>query len=264
MTTSSWYSTGYDAAHKEEARMQSMREPRRFWMPAGSSRQLVTVDEVPFNIREHNAKLNGNWRNWHTCNRGFEDSCFSCVTLGEKTAAFTAYLTIVDCSEFVDKKGNKYQFEVKLIGGKLMTAKKWERKRSDLADEQLTFAGMRWKVHRENDKAPSTGDEWTASGPVTDHAKLFAVANYQGKKLSDLWDRAEQNEDAMKVLSATFQLQLDPNGKLVRRVPAFNYMELLKPKGNVYAKDLLNNATPSDDEDEGSGGGKGAEDDIPF
>jgi hypothetical protein len=99
---------------------------------------------------------------------------------------------------------------------------------------------------------------------------MFAVANYRGKKLSELWDKAEQAADAMAYVQRTFQVEME-GAKLVRRVPAFNYMELLKPRGNAWAKDLLagisrEEALPRDGDGDGAGddSGSGAEEAVPF
>jgi len=261
----SWHSTGFDGISKEEQRIASMSGPRRLWIPAGQGKLLALVDDEPFCVYEHNAKINGRWDNHHTCNEGFEDSCESCERLGKRSKAYTGYLTTVDCSEYIDKKGNKYQYEVKLIGGKLSQLKKWKRKK----DDRGSLVGM-WKVHREDDKKPVTGDEWEWSKAIEDQAKFFALANYKGKKLSEWWDKADANEEARKLLAMTFQLETGEDGKLVRVVPAFNYMEVLQPRGNQFVKDLLGGVTreeatgQTDDSTSTGGDGGGSEDDVPF
>lgn len=258
-----WYNTGYDGVAKEEQRLQSMSGPNRLWLPAGAGRLIVLVDDEAFCINEHNAKINNSWRNHHTCNKGFDDPCFSCQHLGEKSKAYTGYLTCVDCTEWTDKKGNKYQYEIKLVGGKLGLLKKWQRKRQDKGS--LVFT--KWKLHREDDKKPSTGDEWEFDGAVQDQDKLFTLVNYRGKKLSELWDKAEQNAESMSFLKRIFQVETESDGKLVRRVVPFNYMEVLKPRGNAWAKDLLSGVSREDALGKGDGddsSGKGEEEYVPF
>lgn len=268
--STSWYNTGYEGVNKEEQRLASLSGPRRFWMQAGSSRSVALVDDDPFCIHEHNAKLNGRWDNQHTCMKNIEDPCESCARLGEKSRYYIGYLTMVDCTQWIDKKGNKYQFEVKLVGGKLGTLKKWRRKKEDRGSMVATM----WKVHREDDKKPSVGDEWEFDKTISDQEKMFALANYKGKKLSELWDKAEENEEAMTTLKRVFQLESDPETdgkKLIRQVPAFNYMECLKPRGNAFIKDMLGGvtkeeATGQDDskDNNSSTSTGGSEDDVPF
>jgi len=262
----SWYNTGYDGVSKEEARIQASRGPSRVWIKGGTGKDLVLVDGEPFCIYEHNAKIDGNWRNHHTCMRGFEDPCLSCETLGAKSRYYCGYLTAVDCSLWEDKKGNKYQFEVKLIGGKLGQLKKWKRKQeSREEDGKGGLAMTKWKVFREDDTKASTGDEWEADGEVTKPEKLFEVANYRGKLLSEMWDEAEKEEPKMVALKKIFQLEFDDDGNLVRKVVPFNYMEVLKPRGNQFVKDMLRGASTDDDTNsDKSGGAGGSEDDVPF
>jgi len=264
-----WYSTGYGGVAKEEQRIQSSQGPSRFWMPAGASKDIVLVDDDPFCVNEHNAKINNNWRNHHTCNKGLEETCFSCTHLGEKSKAFTGYLTMVDCSLWEDKKGNKYQYELKLIGAKLGLLKKWERKKK----EKTSLVLSRWKVHREDDKKASTGDEWESMGVVEKPDKLFELANYRGKKLPEWWALAESKADIMAYVKHTFQVEVGEDGKLVREIPIFNYMELLAPRGNAWAKDLMSGTTREEAMPEfgaapagasDTNGGIGAEDDVPF
>lgn len=259
-----WYNTGYDGINKEEQRIQSMSGPNRLWIPAGSGRDLVLVDDDAFCIYEHNAKINGSWRNHHTCNQGFEPSCESCVRLGDKSKAYTGYLTCCDCTLHTDKKGNKYQYELKLVGAKLGLLKKWRRKK----DERGSIAMTKVKIHREDDKKAATGDEWEFGEVVKDPKKLFELANYRGKKLTELWDKAEENEQAMKLLKQVFQLQVNEDGSLVRTLVPFNYMEVLKPRGNAWVKDMLGGRSRDELQgkgDEGEGGAASSnEDDIPF
>jgi hypothetical protein len=267
--TPSWYNQGYDGINKEEQRLQSLSGPQRLWLPPGTGRDLVLVDDEAFCIYEHNAKINGNWQNEHTCMKGVEDPCESCVRLGERSRYYIGYLTVVDCTLYVSKKGNKYQYELKLCGAKLGMLKKWRRKK----DERGSLVMMKTKVHREDDNKPSTGDEWEYVKPVEDHDALFSVANYKGKKLSELWDKAEENEQSMDLLKQIFQLDFDDEGRLLRRVVPFNYMEILKPRGNDFIRQLLGGVTreeatgQSEDGDNGKkdvSAGSGGEDDVPF
>jgi hypothetical protein len=257
----SWYNSGYDGINKEEQRLQSLSGPNRLWMPPGTGKDLVVVDDEAFCIHEHNAKLNGHWRNQHTCNKGLEDACESCSRLGDKSKAYVGYLTMVDCSLYTDKKGNKYQYEVKLVGAKIGILKKWRRKKEERGSLVLTKV----KTHREDDKKSSIGDEWEFGETVKDEAKIFELANYKGKKLSELWDKADANEQTKKLLGLTFQIDTGPDGKLVRRVVPFNYMEVLKPRGNEFVRDLLGGVTK--EEALGSDDKKSdvvSEDEIPF
>lgn len=258
-TGASWYKTGFDGIGQEEQRIASLSGPSRLWVPPGTGRSVVLIDDDPFCIYEHNAKINGNWRNWHTCLKGGDSGCISCTQLGERSRYYIGYLSGVDCTQTTDKKGNKYQYEVKLVGGKLGLLKKWRRKKED----RTTMVMTTWKVFREDGKKPGTGDEWEYERDVDKPDKLFEVANYRGKKLSDLYDKAEAEATAMTILKRTFQVEFDDNGKLLRRVFPFNYMEVLAPKTPEFLKDMIRGAS-LDDSSGGDGGSGGGEEDVPF
>lgn len=262
----SWYSTGSSGINQEEQRLAAVYGPNRLWVKPGTGIEVILADDETFNIQEHNAKLNGNWRNHHTCEG---TGCESCLRLGPKSRAYTGYLTAVNCTAWVDKKGNKHQYELQLCGGKLDIQKKWRRKK----EEHGSLILRRIKVHREDAKKSAVGDEWTIGEAVKDEAKLFSLLNYKGKLLSEMYDTAEKNaangdQTAMAIVMRTFDVK-PVEGVLPRKVPTFNYMEVLKPRGNEFIKGLLGNLTREQlmaaAEGTGSGGeGGAAEDDIPF
>jgi hypothetical protein len=225
----SWYETGFDGVNKEEERLASLSGPFRLWLPAGKSNEVVLVDDVPACIYEHQWKMNGHWRNWFTCLQGTgEENIVCCKEGGEKSRSYVGYITIVQCTESKDKKGNKYQFDLQLLGAKLKILKKLRRKK----EERGSLAFCRYNITREDSNSPSCGDDFQLVDEVKDHDKLFGVANYKGKKLVELYDKAEANPIDMAKLMRTFDVQFtdDTKTKLVRRVPHFNYMEIFKPK----------------------------------
>jgi hypothetical protein len=257
----SWYDTGYGGINREEDRIANMSGPFRLWIPPGKTNQVVLIDDTPVAIYEHQWRMNGRWTNFYTCLQGVDDPV-CCAEGGEKTRSYIGYYSIVQCTETVDKKGNKYQFELQLLGAKLKILKKLKRKK----EERGSLAFLQFKITREDDKSPSCGDEFEAQSEVTDHAKLFSLANYRGKKLSELFDKAEGNPESMARLRRTFQLAFEKDEKtLVRRVPQFNYFELLKPKS---ADDLrrLFKTTKIEDKDDKSGSSSTGSDgsDVPF
>jgi hypothetical protein len=246
-----WYNTGYDGIGKEEQRIESLHGPNRIWIPVGQSKEVVFVDQEPACIYEHNAKINGHWRNWHTCLQGMHEECPSCEQLGEKARYYIGYVTVVDLSLWVDKRGNKFQYELKFLGGKLSTLKKWKRKVSDFGG----LTGKRVRIHRDSSDDPNTGGEFEVLSPVKDPDKLFSLVNFKGKKLSEMFDAAESKPEEMERLLRFFQgIEKDEDGRLIRRVPAFNYMHLLKPRFPAEIRALLKGASLDSDGKFRSGG----------
>ena len=262
MAGNSWYNTGFQGMAQEQARLDSSYGPPRFWVKPGETKDLVFIDDEPVCVHEHNPKIDGKYQNNFTCVSGIHDDVVCCMKLGLQSRYYIGYLTIVDCSEWSDGKGNKHQFEMRLIGAKLRTLKKFRRKK----DDRTTLIGCMYRAAREDDKSSSCGDEFEFQRQV-DMDKLFTVATYKGKKLVDLWAEAEGDAEKMVSLQRVFQLKPDANGKLPRMVPLFNYMEALKPKTPAELRILLG-AAEVDDRSRGGGsrGGSGTtgEDSIPF
>jgi len=168
------------------------------------------------------------------------------------------YLTIVDCSKWLDKKGNEHQYELRLFGAKMGTLKKLRRKKEDKG----TLVAAMYKSTRESSDSASVGDELEFQRSV-DLEKLFSVTNYRGKKLSDLWDEAEANGEAMVKIQRTFAIK-PVEGKLARVVPAFNYMEVLKPRAPQELRLALGQVEQDDSDPTTPSSGGVKQDQTPF
>jgi hypothetical protein len=278
----SWLNTGYDGIKQEDQRLAALYGPNRFWMPAGvPPKEVVFVDAKPATLYEHNPNLNGDWKNWLTCQLNCFDEVVCCEILASRDYGryFVGYYTVVDCSEWIDKKGTKYQYELKFFPAKQKTLKKFEIKHKDRLAEQekegqpLTgVAGCLYKASRADAKSPTCGDEFEFKRMVN-MEKLFDLANYKGKKLSDLFAKANESTEAMEALKRTFAVELDENGKVKMKLVPFNYEQLLKPHTPAEMRTLLGSAKIAPREPDGSdgggssggstGGGK-ADEDIPF
>ncbi len=251
----SWYQAGYEGIAKEEQRIATASGPNRLWMPAGSKRELIFVDPEPIAIYEHQAKINGSWKNFFTCLRGIEDTCPGCEELGEKTRYYVGYYTAVDATGWTDKKGNKHQFEACLVPAKLKSLKKLKRKgqdRTEAGGEGLR--GCLFSAARDDDKDPAIGSEFEYVRTV-DLDKLFQTAMYKGKRLVELWDKAEADSNALVTLQKIFQVRMH-EGKPVREMVPFNYMEVLKPLGTKDFRAAIKGAD--------TGGDAVGADDVPF
>lgn len=235
-----WYNQGYDGLKEEEARMASLGTPDRLWIPPEASKDLIFLDDEPFTLFEHNPKMNGSFKNWMTCLRGVEEEAPCCELLGMKTRYMAGYYTVIDCSEYTDKKGKKHQYEIKFLLAKLKTMKKLKMKK----ETRGSLTGCVFKATRFDDKSPACGDDFEFVRQV-DLDKVFPHVSYRGKKLVDLFakaslslkegaDNTAANEAKARILN-TFQAALSDAGDLVAKLTPFNYMEQLKPQS---VKDL--------------------------
>lgn len=259
----SWYSSGYNGLQQEEQRQLQSQRPDHFWMPAGGKKQFVFVDDQPVTIYEHNPKIDGDFKNWTTCLQGCYDDVACCTLMGSDTRYFVGYYTVIDLSEYVDKKGNKHQYGIKLLPAKSKTLKKFQRKQS----EKGSLVGAIYQAVREDTKSPNVGDEFEFQRQA-DLEKLFPLVNYRGKKLSEMFTLAAQDASAMTRLKHTFELKTDDAGALLPVIPKFNYGTLLYPRDSKDIRSWL--AGKSIDKDSGfgqtGGGAKGgsADESIPF
>jgi hypothetical protein len=229
-----WYDTGYEGIKREEERLQSLSGPMRFWMPPEASKQVIFLDDEPFSVYEHNPKLNGSWQHQFTCLQGVYDNPICCSKLKDYPRYYVGYFTIVDCTEWTDKKGNKYQYDLKLFPAKIRTLKKLRRKK----EERGSLIGCLYKATREDSTSPVVGDEFEFVREV-DLDKVFEVARYKGKLLSELWTKAEAGgEDGISALKRIFQVQIK-EGRVVPSLVPYNYFTLLEPKSPKDIEELL-------------------------
>lgn len=219
-------------------------------------------------IHEHNPKIDGGFQNWITCLQGAVDEgeVVCCLKLGTRSRYFAGYCTLVDCTEWTDKRGAKHQYEMSFMHMKLNSLKKLRRKK----DDRGTMVGTMWAFTREGEQSAGCGDDWEYKRDV-DMEKLFAFTSYRGKRLTDIWAEAESNPEAMARVQRAFQIKPDENGKLPLVIPAFNYFELLKPKSPKELRILLGNAEVGATQASSTGGSGGTpatggvdEDQIPF
>lgn len=229
----SWYNQGYTGIAREQERQDELQGPQRFYVPADKQKEIVFIDDDPFCVYEHNPKIGGSFRNWITCLQGANDDVACCKILGPNSRYYCGYLTIVDCSKWLDQKGNEHQYELRLIQAKMRTLKKFERKKADRG----ALAGSLFRVSRDDDRSPSCGDDFEHL-KEGDLEKLFEVACYRGEKLSALWKEAEEKPESMARIRKTFQVE-PVDGQLPRVIPQFNYLQVLKPKGPTDLKLLL-------------------------
>jgi hypothetical protein len=264
----SWYETGFDGMEAEQQRLDEQQGPGRLWIPETSSKDVVFADDEPVCVHEHNPKMNGNYRNWQTCLQGVYDEVVCCQQLGPNSRYYCGYLTLVDCSEWKDQRGNKHQYELRLLQLKMKSLKKLRRKKEDKG----ALIGTMWKFTREDSTSPVCGDDWEFTRDV-DMDKMFPFVNYRGKKLEELWAEAEEKPESMARLQRIFKIKPNDEGKLPRQIVPFNYFELLKPKAPKDMRLLLGGVQAEDDDDSkgggrsssnSGGGGTVKQDNVPF
>lgn len=153
----SWYNN--DNAFKAEKSSFT----RRFWMKNGTDREITFIDgasidfngqkiPTPIQYQEYNLNMNGHWRNWFT--RPTDDSQDFLKEMGHR-ASKVAALTVIDHSEWTDRKGVVHKDEVTL----------YVLKRSSTVWKQIerfyqthgSLEGQKFRISRMGDKSPGAG-----------------------------------------------------------------------------------------------------------
>jgi len=271
----SWKLDKREAAAKDKRARERMQLPDRFWVPKDERRRYVAVDDDPQPAYEHNPSLPGQgWNNHFSCPNTPNSIC--CKKLGRRYdkrrgyGRWTRYFyTVVDMRSWTDQRGNVREFEMKFMAALYNSFDRLETKRQ----RKGGFAGWVIEAYRDSTRSdPDIGGEHELLQEVTDHDALFEKAMYRGKKLSKWYNEAEANAEKMVNLQRLFQVEFDEEGKLVRRVPPFNYDELLAPPTNDEIEDLLismgsgggSSSPKSGSSSVSNSGGEVAEDEIPF
>lgn len=274
-----WFNTG-TPVHNEKPRDGLDFPPDRFWVQTGQSRDIVFVDVVAGNFKEHQVRLNGNWRNQITCCTPIieaDEVAPCCSVLGAQSAYSVAPTTIVDCSKWIDKKGTARQYELKVLPAKYKTAQKFARKQADLAADGKTMAGRMYKVIRETDKSPAVGDDYEFVRDV-DMTKLFELVMFRGKRLAEHIDQADADPAYFDRLSRVLAISRGSDGHVVRKIPAYNYIAVYAPKTPREIREMLNGYVPEPSNNTHGGGygsahqtssyngpsGARADEDVPF
>lgn len=149
--TKAWYSEGADEIEKELKRQTEVKVPRRWYLPVEKSNQLTFITDNPFSFREHNLKLDGNWRNWFTC---IGKGCPLCKA-GNDAYLASAWL-VIDHSVWSDQAGNEHKDEPRLLVTKARVASRILKIRA----KQDGLTGVRCEVFRAEAMSPNTGDQF--------------------------------------------------------------------------------------------------------
>ncbi len=131
----------------------------RFWMPDGAEKEITFLDgdlteDGLLDIvmyYEHQIFMNGAWTNWFVCT-GEQEPCPICE--GGDTAALVGAFTIIDHSEWKDKKGVKHKDEKKLFVAKRPSIKQLQV----LATKRKGLAGCTFDAFRTGDQAAAVGN----------------------------------------------------------------------------------------------------------
>jgi len=141
-----------EASAVDEAKKRRDEESKffRFYVKRGTERQITFLDGAldedgeltMVTYYEHNLYMNGNWRNFFVCTGNENEPCPICEE--GKLPAMVAAFTILDHTEYTDRKGNTHKDQVMLLLAKRGTQKLLEYQ----AAKRGGLAGVTFDVAR--------------------------------------------------------------------------------------------------------------------
>ena len=224
----SWAKTGWgglDEAEKQVQEAARERGPRRFWMPAETSKRILFLDDQPFGFFEHAVKLDGHWRNFFVClsRNGIADSC-AIDQVRAQNLYYIGFLTVVDFSAWTNDRGETFQYDCKLYGAKLGSKDKPGilKKLRRLKERHGGLTGKVFDVYRGGGKTEAVGDEFSLVESI-DPRQIFEYARSLGV---DPGPRTEQTP-------------------MAKNWVPFNYAEIFKPKTNAEIQKMIGSSSQS-------------------
>jgi hypothetical protein len=179
------FNRGYGEAEKKAKEIEDRQSNNvfRFWMPQDHTTTIIFLDDEPPVYDEHQLQIGGSWKNWFTCKKQFGERCSICED--NKVYPYTAgAYTIIDRSEWTDKKGTVHKDERKLFIAKLDTLKKLKK----MSAKRGGLRGCIFEVTRSTSQnSPSTGDMFEFEGKLSEEEleKMFAGKEGDGHKPYD-------------------------------------------------------------------------------
>ena len=154
-----WWDTGWEA-NMEGEKNGSASNNLRFWLKKGSSAQLIFLTDVPqFVSWEHNPMIDGKFKNPVTCPKMMKQPCELCNTGVYRYRA--AFFTVIDTTEWTDKKGKVHEFTKRLFVAKQSTWEKLQRQSKRRAEKGESLRGAVYTVTRGTaDTAPAVGEDF--------------------------------------------------------------------------------------------------------
>ena len=170
----------------------------------------------------HNPYIRGTWGHQFRCmatEQNYDVRC--CRVLGSdlRNRSLVAFYTVVDKTEWTDRKGVMHSHELSLFPAKFGTLTTLEEKRN----ERGTLIGNVFRArHNGAQHTPRVGNEHEFQGTV-DMQELFSKACYRGRKLSELYDKAATSPDVLRRLQQLFKIEIGIDGRIIRKLVPFNY-----------------------------------------
>ena len=141
---------------RSEQRKAQYGMPFKFFVTPGESRSIVVLDAEPDFFRYEHTMHNPETKRYDLCTGCVKetDNCPACDA-DESQSYYVMYLTILDLTSYVSKKGDTVKFSRKLLPVKLSQQKKLLRR----WEKEGTLRGAEFTMTRDGDKDARIGND---------------------------------------------------------------------------------------------------------
>lgn len=140
---------------RRELRQQQNNQPFRFWMPVGTDRKVLVLDEEPEFFRYEHALFNpdSNRNDIFIDCIDETDTCPACEQ-GDARPYYAMYLTVIDLEGYVNKNNEEVPWTRKLFVVKPSMQRQWVRE----FERSGSLRGKVFRIFRDNPLDPATGN----------------------------------------------------------------------------------------------------------
>ena len=159
-----------NAKHSDSMYGFSRKEPQRFYLKQGQTKEIIFVDDVPAVFTEHKVWLNGKYQHF-TC---LKDQCPLCNIGLRAEKVFS--LTAIDTTPWTDRSGDIHRESLVLFVGKMNVAQILKKEK----ERQGKLKDLKFSVSRDNQiYAPIVGNSFTLINDSPQLGESYSPFNYQ-------------------------------------------------------------------------------------
>jgi len=160
---------GYDSidtVHKSAPQ----KGPRRFYVPAKETKQVLFLEDQPTVFWEHQFKFNGHWRNWLPCNKNNtegQERCFICEKYTKSFPGTVGLFSVINLTpwEFTNREGRvlRFCYQREILTARMGSVSRpgtlQELQRLRGMTENKSLHGVIMECYRSGDKTEAVGDK---------------------------------------------------------------------------------------------------------
>jgi hypothetical protein len=189
--STSWFAIG-DDRDEDEFKQITREFQSRFYLKKGATKKVVILSDQPLTFREHQVKIDGNWRNWFTCINKTSDRCPLCES-GNKSNVVKAFWILDPEGYYSEKEGKQKKNVETLLVMKTQSYEPFKTTVTAYFDtKKIHYGGLKVSIARSKGKnSPNTGDVFVVQGKdPKNYKKLRKSAN----ELADMFKPKTRNE----------------------------------------------------------------------